>query len=106
MIAISPLRLKKKLEAHVLHGHLSLKDFNNLHLAVAAGRRKVILATSIAESDMSIDDVTCVIDCGLVRDKEIDCVLISPHRMQWKSKASAHRRSSLVRRLLTTSTSS
>jgi ATP-dependent helicase HrpB len=33
----------------------------------AAGRRKIVLATSIAETSLTIDGVRVVIDCGLVR---------------------------------------
>jgi hypothetical protein len=35
--------------------------------AAAAGARKVVLATSIAESSLTIEGVRCVVDCGLAR---------------------------------------
>lgn len=76
MIAASSLPLKEKLEVHVLHAHLPLNEFNKLYLPTTPGRRKVILATCIAETGMNFDQVTCVIDCGLVRDRENDAVLI------------------------------
>jgi HrpA-like RNA helicase len=98
MIAASSSQLKKKLEVHVLHGHLPLKEFNNLYLPVADGRRKVILTTSIAETGINFEDVTCVIDYGLVRDRENDAVMISPRRTQWICKAAAQQRSSHIRR--------
>ena len=98
MIIASPSQLKDKLEVHVLHGHLPLKEFNNMYLPVADGRRKVILTTSIAETGMNFEDVACVIDCGLVRDRENDAVLISPRRTQWICKAAAQQRSSHIRR--------
>ena len=40
---------------------------------VDAGTRKVVVATNVAETSITIDDVTCVIDFGRV--KEMRCVL-------------------------------
>ena len=50
-----------------LHGTL---DFGAQDRAVApapAGRRKIVLATAIAETSLTIDGVRVVIDCGLAR---------------------------------------
>ena len=48
-----------------LHGDLPVEDQD---LAVRpASRRKVILATNVAETSVTIDGVTCVIDSGLAR---------------------------------------
>jgi ATP-dependent helicase HrpB len=48
-----------------LHGDLTADDQD---LAVRpASRRKVILATNVAETSVTIDGVTCVIDSGLAR---------------------------------------
>ena len=53
MICANSSPLKQKLEVHVLYGHMSLEEFNKLSLPVAAGLRRVILATSIAETSIS-----------------------------------------------------
>ncbi|CAI5462408.1 unnamed protein product [Closterium sp. Yama58-4] len=55
--------------------------------------RKVVLATNIAETSITIDDVVYVVDCGKAKETSYDalnklaCLLPS-----WISKASAHQR--------------
>ncbi|MGI4833977.1 MAG: ATP-dependent helicase HrpB [Janthinobacterium lividum] len=67
-------RVEKKLTAleptvdlHLLHGELPLEVQNAALRPAAAGRRKVILATSIAETSLTIEGVRVVIDGGFAR---------------------------------------
>lgn len=50
-----------------LYGNLSQKEQDAAIRPAAAGRRKIVLATSIAETSITIDGVRVVIDSGLQR---------------------------------------
>ena len=54
-------------DVHQLYGDLSFDDQDRAVAPAPAGRRKVVLATSIAESSLTIDGVRIVIDAGLAR---------------------------------------
>lgn len=50
-----------------LYGDLSPAEQDRAIAPAPAGRRKVVLATSIAETSLTIEGVRLVIDCGLMR---------------------------------------
>jgi len=50
-----------------LHGGLSLADQDRALRPDGSGRRRVVLATDIAETSLTIEGIGCVIDCGLTR---------------------------------------
>ncbi|PSR55279.1 ATP-dependent helicase HrpB [Adhaeribacter arboris] len=54
-------------QLHVLHGELSLSQQQAAIQPVAKGYRKVVLATSIAETSLTIEGVTIVVDGGFAR---------------------------------------
>ena len=70
---------------------LSLSDYKKMFSVAAVGKRKVILATGLAESSVSFDDVICVIDCGLVRPTENDIVITPNRETRWISKVLRNR---------------
>ena len=51
-----------------LHGGLSMADQDKVMQPAAPGRRKIILATNIAETSLTIDGVRVVIDSGYARE--------------------------------------
>ena len=57
---------------HQLHGSLDPADQRAAIRAQADGRRKLVLATSIAETSLTLDGVRVVIDSGLARRPRYD----------------------------------
>ena len=55
-----------------LHGSLSAEEQYAALESASAGERKVILATNIAETSLTIPGVRCVVDSGLVRQARFD----------------------------------
>lgn len=55
-----------------LHGGLSASDQDNAILPPVEGTRKVVLATSIAETSLTIAGVSVVVDSGLMRVPRFD----------------------------------
>ncbi|MCD9025866.1 ATP-dependent helicase HrpB [Cohnella sp. NL03-T5] len=50
-----------------LHGSLTSESQDQALMPLPAGQRKIVLATSIAETSLTVEGVTVVIDCGLMR---------------------------------------
>lgn len=63
--ALSALAEKERLLVLPLHGNASVDEQNRA--VEPAERRKVILSTNVAESSVTIDGVTAVVDSGLAR---------------------------------------
>ena len=59
--------LADTVDLHLLHGELPLETQDAALRPARAGRRKVILATSIAETSLTIEGVQVVIDGGFAR---------------------------------------
>ncbi|KAL3693342.1 hypothetical protein R1sor_006993 [Riccia sorocarpa] len=76
-----------------LHGSMPTINQREIFQPPPRGVRKIVLATNIAETSITIDDVVYVIDCGKAKETSYDalnklaCLLPS-----WISKASAHQR--------------
>ncbi len=59
--------LPDNVDVHALYGAMKPQDQRAAISPAAEGRRKVVLATSIAQTSLTLDGVTIVIDCGLAR---------------------------------------
>ncbi|XP_059668650.1 DExH-box ATP-dependent RNA helicase DExH1 isoform X2 [Cornus florida] len=76
-----------------LHGSMPTINQREIFDRPPLNVRKIVLATNIAESSITIDDVVYVIDCGKAKETSYDalnklaCLLPS-----WISRASAHQR--------------
>ena len=71
--AVAELASAHDLEIVLLHGDLPLEA--QLRALRPAARRKVILSTNVAETSLTIEGVTTVIDSGLARRGELDARL-------------------------------
>jgi ATP-dependent helicase HrpB len=66
------LSLPASTDLHRLHGSLDPAEQRAAIAAAPAGRRKVVLATSIAETSLTLDGVRAVVDSGLARRPRYD----------------------------------
>lgn len=57
---------------HPLYGDLSFSDQQRALLPDTSGMRKIVLATSIAETSLTIEGITTVVDCGYSRIPHFD----------------------------------
>ena len=64
--------LGPNVELHRLHGAIEPAAQRKALAAPPAGKRKVVLATSIAETSVTLEDVRIVVDSGLVRRPRYD----------------------------------
>ncbi len=68
----SELKLSGDIMVRPLYGDLDKKEQDEAIQPAPTGKRKIVLATSIAESSITIDGVTVVIDSGLSRKSIFD----------------------------------
>ncbi len=63
-----------RIDAHVLalHGELPIEQQSRVLQAASDGRRRVVLATNVAESSVTLPGVRVVIDSGLAREPRFD----------------------------------
>lgn len=76
-----------------LHSGIPKKDQKEIFNPVPKNQHKIILSTNIAETSITIDDVTVVIDAGRAKEKVYDPhVKLSYLKSTWISQASARQR--------------
>ncbi|XP_054714089.1 3'-5' RNA helicase YTHDC2-like [Uloborus diversus] len=76
-----------------LHSQMQSSDQKRVFRPVPPGMRKIILATNIAETSITINDVVFVIDCGKVKERTYDALTgVTQLKAGWISKASAVQR--------------
>jgi ATP-dependent helicase HrpB len=68
-LAITP---QFQIELIALHGELSLQEQHAALTPASAGTRRVILATNVAESSLTLPGVRAVVDTGLAREPRFD----------------------------------
>ncbi|KAL3510671.1 hypothetical protein ACH5RR_030072 [Cinchona calisaya] len=97
--------LKEKLQGHPImgdtnqvllltcHGSMASSEQRLIFDKAEDGVRKIVLATNIAETSITIDDVVFVIDCGKAKETSYDALNNTPCLLpSWISKVSAKQR--------------
>jgi ATP-dependent RNA helicase DHX57 len=70
--AVNELRTVSSLHVLPLHASLETRDQKKVFAAPPAGKRKVVVATNVAETSITIDDIVAVIDTGKVKETSFD----------------------------------
>ncbi|TMM47584.1 ATP-dependent helicase HrpB [Colwellia ponticola] len=85
----------------MLYGELSVKEQQQAIAPCENGRRKIVLATNIAETSLTIEGIDLVIDCGFEKVAVFDSASLMNKLMQKQiSKASAVQRAGRAGRLM------
>ncbi|XLU52381.1 hypothetical protein S245_047029, partial [Arachis hypogaea] len=97
--------LKDKLQTHPLlgdpsrvlllacHGSMASTEQRLIFENPEGGVRKIVLATNMAETSITIDDVVFVVDCGKAKETSYDALNNTPCLLpSWISKAAARQR--------------
>ncbi|KGJ99373.1 ATP-dependent helicase HrpB [Thalassotalea sp. ND16A] len=93
-------QLANDIDLHALYGDLDIKQQQQAIAKSEMGRRKIVLATNIAETSLTIDGISMVIDSGYEKIAQFNSdSLINELRQQKISKASAIQRAGRAGRL-------
>ncbi|KAK9115062.1 hypothetical protein Syun_021859 [Stephania yunnanensis] len=75
------------------HGSMASSEQRLIFNKPEVGVRKIVLATNMAETSITIDDVVYVVDCGKAKETSYDALNNTPCLLpSWISKASARQR--------------
>lgn len=76
-----------------LHGDLPAQEQRKVFGRPPLGQRKIILSTNVAETSLTIDDVTIVIDTGRVKESSYDALNASAQLLEtWAARSSRRQR--------------
>ncbi|KAL2129444.1 hypothetical protein VTI74DRAFT_7800 [Chaetomium olivicolor] len=70
--ACNALRASSSLYVLPLHASLETREQKKVFAAPPPGKRKVVVATNVAETSITIDDIVAVIDSGRVKETSFD----------------------------------
>jgi ATP-dependent RNA helicase DHX57 len=70
--ACNALRSNPSLHVLPLHASLETREQKKVFAAPPPGKRKVVVATNVAETSITIDDIVAVIDSGRVKETSFD----------------------------------
>lgn len=70
--ACNALRSISSLYVLPLHASLETKEQRKVFVAAPLGKRKIVVATNVAETSITIDDIVAVIDSGRVKETSYD----------------------------------
>ena len=88
-----PFNDRSRFVLYPLHSGIPSKEQRQVFIKPPRGVRKIILATNIAETSLTIEDVAFVIDTGRAKEKSYDPHLkTSTLQESWISQASAKQR--------------
>lgn len=80
-------------QVHMLHGSLPPERQRRVFKKTKPGEWKIVLSTNIAETSVTVEDVTHVVDCGMVKELRFDAVAnMSSLQEVVVSRASARQR--------------
>ncbi|KAL8279337.1 hypothetical protein RQP46_008374 [Phenoliferia psychrophenolica] len=87
----------ERIEVFPLHANLSSQEQSSVFRPVKAGHRKVVVATNVAETSITIDGIVYVVDCGRVKENTFDPETGIVKLVEtWTSKAASRQQSKLM----------
>ena len=91
--SIEVLRRIPNINILPLHGSLSPTEQRRVFAPPAQGKRKVVVATNIAETSITVADVVAVVDSGKVKERILDVqTSLSKLAVGWASQAACQQR--------------
>eukprot|EP00873_Tetraselmis_striata_P025125 jgi/Tetstr1/445389/TSEL_033175.t1 len=92
-LTASPIIGRSTYQVLLLHSMVAQAEQRKIFNIPPKGVRKIVLATNIAETAITIEDVTCVINSGRLKEKSYDpYTAVSTLQAAWISKASERQR--------------